>query len=1066
MLNMRIADRIAIVVSLIYCGIAVIASGAAWFLIEKGFSEEVGKQQFATLDGMIGNIDRHLEWSQAVMHGAARTLTPEIAADPRLAQAWLDGRTGMATAYQNGVVLASPSGHVLAQSRFLQPAKQLDISTHPEFQNAIATLKPQVAETYMGSPSGNEKTPAVMVTLPILDRQGTPFAVLRGSIDLLGSDFLGHPGMRGTVPGSYYVLVSKQRVILAHPNKSRVLAEMAAGENDVLDRALSDGFQGTGERQNYAGVSVLTSVRPIPSLPWVLMLSYPRDEAMASLRPFRIGLPLIVFAATLLAAFFARKIVRRQLRPLALLSDHVAALPEKSGDERFIPPLGVPDLALLAQSFNQMLNILDEKNARLIASEQLYRTLAEFSSDFVFWRDVNGALVYVSGKAYQLTGYTEAQFLECPQLLDEIVLAEDRSIWEEHTHKTDEHGWSIPITFRIRHASGEIRWVSHVCHEVVGDDGRSLGVKGSHRDITAKKADEDRLQLAASVFYSARESIMVTNAKGEIEAVNPAFVAMTGYNENDAQGKTPRLLKSGRHGEGFYREMWTTLTQHGCWQGDVWNRRKNGDIYVASSHIEAVTDSHGTLTHYICGQTDITTLKDVESRMEFLSSHDPLTGMANRSALEQLGKLALSNAHGAGRESTVMFVDLDRFKEINESMGHGVGDAILVQLAKRLQALCRGTDILARIGGDEFALIFAGVERHTAQALAEKVLRGVREPFSIGDHDISLSVSIGIAVHPHDGDNISELLKNADSALSRAKLEDRNTVLFYNRSMNQATFGQLLLETELRKAVLAGELVTYYQPKIDFQTGIPVGAEALVRWRHPVKGMISPGEFIPVAERSGLIHELGDWVLSDVCRQLSEWRDAGRLIHPVAVNVSARQFRTPGLPSRVQSLLELHRLPPRMLELELTETTLLIAGHQVMENISELHKMGVTLAIDDFGTGYSSLSYLKRMPIDVLKVDQSFVRELETSEDDQALVTSIVALGHSLGLKVVAEGVETAAQAALLDERGCDIAQGYLYARPMPAESYLTWLVDAKLTVDCFASSCRRLSDVDSELIQ
>jgi diguanylate cyclase (GGDEF)-like protein len=460
---------------------------------------------------------------------------------------------------------------------------------------------------------------------------------------------------------------------------------------------------------------------------------------------------------------------------------------------------------------------------------------------------------------------------------------------------------------------------------------------------------------------------------------------------------------------------------------------------VANSHIEAVRDAGGRLLHYVCGQTDTTRLKRAENHMEYLVTHDSLTSLANRPALEQIAELCLAHHEDPLDESTVMIVDLDRFKDVNDSLGHGIGDLLLSQVGKRLAALSRRSDIVARMGGDEFGLVFPGLTRASALPMAEKILATLHDPIILQEHTFGLSASIGIAVHPHDGRTIGELLKNADTALHQAKSEGRNAAVFYSREMNQATYEILRLEAELRSAIDEGQLVTFYQPKIRLDDGAPIGAEALVRWQHPSRGLIAPAEFIPIAERSGLINDIGKWVLGDVCRQLARWRDRGLSPLPVAVNLAARHFRSPELPALVSTLLDTHQLPTEMLELELTETTLLVAGLQVQANLAELRRLGVSLAIDDFGTGYSSLSYLKRMPINVLKIDQSFVRDLESGTDDQALVTSIIALGHSLGLKLVAEGVETDRQAEILRRQGCDFGQGYLFGRPVPADEYVAW---------------------------
>ncbi|HRD49637.1 MAG: EAL domain-containing protein [Candidatus Competibacter sp.] len=433
---------------------------------------------------------------------------------------------------------------------------------------------------------------------------------------------------------------------------------------------------------------------------------------------------------------------------------------------------------------------------------------------------------------------------------------------------------------------------------------------------------------------------------------------------------------------------------------------------------------------------DITEIKVAEQRIEHLAYYDALTDLPNRALLNQRAELALALAARHRTGLAVLFLDLDHFKDVNDSLGHAEGDALLIQVAARLQEMTRETDTVCRLGGDEFVLLLPDADQESALQVADKVLTALRQPFPLAGHHLRVTASIGIALYPHDGQNVNDLLKNADAALYQAKQDGRNTRVFYAREMNVATFERLVLESELRKAIAAGQLRAYYQIKVRLSDGQSVGAEALVRWLHPDHGLIPPGRFVPLAEASDLIVELGDWMLAEICGQLAKWRDAGLPPRTIAVNLAARHFRDAGLAARIQSLLAAYQLPPQALELELTESSLLEAGPQTAETLLALERLGVGLAIDDFGTGYSSLSYLKRLPITALKIDQSFVRDLVTDPDDRILAATIVALGHSLGLKVVAEGVETDEQRRILLSQGCDLAQGYFFGQPVPAEEF------------------------------
>lgn len=437
---------------------------------------------------------------------------------------------------------------------------------------------------------------------------------------------------------------------------------------------------------------------------------------------------------------------------------------------------------------------------------------------------------------------------------------------------------------------------------------------------------------------------------------------------------------------------------------------------------------------------DITEHKQAEERIRHLAHHDPLTLLPNRVLLAERAQLALALMSRQQSTLALLFCDLDNFKDINDSLGHTTGDALLTQIAARLRKILREADILARLGGDEFVALLLNAERDGAAQVAERILTALREPIELAEYHFAVTGSVGISLYPHDGATFEILLQNADAAMYRAKQKGRNRLQFYDAQMNAETLARLTLLSELRKAINAGQLCTYFQPKVSLADGGLAGAEALVRWCHPEEGLIPPGRFIPVAESTDLIVAIGEWVLEDVCRHLVAWRAAGLPLLTVAVNLAARHFREPRLAERLAALLERYDLPPTALELELTESTLLDAGAETMTTIEALRRIGFRLAIDDFGTGYSSLTYLKSLPIAALKIDQSFVRNLESDPADRAIAATVAALGHSLGLTVVAEGVETERQRHILLEQNCDFAQGYLFSRPLPAEAFTEWM--------------------------
>jgi len=556
-------------------------------------------------------------------------------------------------------------------------------------------------------------------------------------------------------------------------------------------------------------------------------------------------------------------------------------------------------------------------------------------------------------------------------------------------------------------------------------------------DITERKKTEENLRLAETVFQTAADAIMVTNANGIIRSVNPAFTTITGYGREEVIGLTPRLLKSGRHDDQFYTVFWRNLRETGKWSGELWQRRKNGEIYPVWETIAAVRSSEGRIVEYVSFFNDITARKQAEQEIFYRANYDPLTGLPNRSLLHERLAQALKQARRYDWQVALMFADLDRFKQVNDTLGHSLGDKLLYQAAMRLSACIRSTDTVARQGGDEFVVVLPNVAgEHDAIIVAEKIIAGLSEPFELSGSIVHIGVSVGIALHPSHGESSEDLMRHADLAMYQAKLAGRNTYRVYEPVMADELTRQLLLEIDLREALERGELTLHFQPILEVATGRLVRAEALLRWFHPRRGMVPPGEFIPLAEEAGLIREIGAWVLEQACRTLESWREVGLEIS-LAVNLtSAQVFRGLSLDA-MKALFERYHLPPQSLVFEIAEGVLLADSPQARQWLEGVRQLGIRLDLDDFGTGYSSLSCLKRFPIDRVKIDLSFVRDMVVDLDDRALVEAILALSRSLRLEVVAEGVETQEQFDLLRRLGCGYVQGFYFSPPVSAEAFV-----------------------------
>lgn len=550
-------------------------------------------------------------------------------------------------------------------------------------------------------------------------------------------------------------------------------------------------------------------------------------------------------------------------------------------------------------------------------------------------------------------------------------------------------------------------------------------------------ASNQRLRLAEKVFETTYEGIMVTNSASEIESVNPAFTDITGYQADEVIGQRPSVLSSGRHGPEFYREMFAALAQRGGWQGEVWNRRKNGEVYPEWLSISTVRNKDGEVTNYVAIFSDITERKASEEHVRHLAHHDVLTGLPNRILLAERLEHALPHANRAGTNVAVMFLDLDRFKLVNDTLGHSVGDELLKAVAKRLVNCVREDDTVARLGGDEFVIVLEDV-RHSQDVarVAEKIIDALSQPLALDRHEVVVTPSVGISVYPHDGVDVDALIKNADAAMYRAKERGRNNYQFFTADMNARAFERLTMENSLRKALERNEFLLYYQPQVDIETRRITGMEALLRWQHPDFGLVSPTQFIPIAEETGLIVPIGEWVLRMACAQNKAWQDAGLSPLRVAVNLSARQFRQQNLVEVIGQILADSGLEARYLDLEITETVAMDHAEETADKLRKLKAMGVSISMDDFGTGHSSLSYLKRFPIDTLKIDQTFIQDVAADATDAAIANAISVMAHSLNLKVVTEGIETKEQLASLQQHGRDEVQGYYFSEPLPAAEF------------------------------
>ncbi|MDO9227170.1 MAG: PAS domain S-box protein [Pseudomonadota bacterium] len=680
---------------------------------------------------------------------------------------------------------------------------------------------------------------------------------------------------------------------------------------------------------------------------------------------------------------------------------------------------------------------LEQAHQALMETETRYRLMVDQMADALFITDLYGHIVDVNQRACDTLGYTRAELLALNvlEVEQDFDLARATAVWAAlqpghtvtiHGHHRRKEGTTFPVEIRVS------------CIEL---NGQRLMPALAH-DISERIQAEEKLNQAAVVFDNAQEGVMVTDRNARILAVNPAFCEITGYDEAEVLGETPSKFKSGRHDAAFYQAMWRALNETGRWQGEVWDRRRDGEVYPKWLSISAVRDAEGQIVRYVSLFADITHLKESEARLEHLAHFDVLTDLPNRLLFTSRLEHAIEQARRHGQRIALLFLDLDRFKTVNDSLGHPAGDELLITVAERIRDRLRDEDTLARLGGDEFVVLLEQLdEAQMAAIVAQDVLQVLAAPVQLsGGHEVFIGASIGISLFPDDADNAMRLVSSADAALYQAKEQGRNTYRFYTEALTTAANEHLALETRLRRGLERGEFILHYQPLIDAHSGRAVGVEALVRWQPPGEALVPPDKFIPIAEETGLIVPLGEWILRTACAQARTWLDAGLPPLVMAVNLSGRQFLAADMVELVRMVLAETGLPAQSLELELTESVIMEQADQAIATLDALKALGVRLAIDDFGTGYSSLAYLKRFPIDKLKIDRSFVQGLEDSDDDREIAATIIAMGRSLNLDVLAEGVETEQQLALLRQFGCEQYQGYLFSRPVPAAEFEQWL--------------------------
>src|SRR5574343_41376 len=678
---------------------------------------------------------------------------------------------------------------------------------------------------------------------------------------------------------------------------------------------------------------------------------------------------------------------------------------------------------------------LRRNDERLNTAQRIAR-LGSWEVDLATWRVRCSAELF---RIFEISGSAQTAVLYGDFVA--LVHPDDRDLVDTTFRASIESRQPATVKHRLLMPDGRIKHVVESCEAEFAVDGTPRKLLGTSQDITAEQEMMAQMELLASAVQFSGEAILITDADNRIVTVNPAFTQLTGYEPAEAIGRNPNFLSAGRTTPEEYAQLWSSLNEVGFWQGEIWDRRKDGGVYPKWMSISVIRNEDGSVRYYVAHFTDVSSERAAEERLHHIAHHDVLTGLFNRLSLKGHLDQALAAARRDGSRVALLFIDLDRFKTINDTLGHHVGDELLIEVGKRLQETVRESDVVARLGGDEFVIMLTGIEHSSAVAVvAEKLVFNIGRTYLIGGFDLYTSPSIGIAIYPTDGQDGETLMKNADAAMYHAKMAGRDNFQFFDQKMNDAAVERLKIEHSLRQALPNEEFCLHYQPVIDLETGRVSGVEALVRWQHPERGLLMPGVFIGVAEDSGLIQPLGEWVLWAACRQLVAFRAAGLTNLRMAINISAIQMRNGNLPLVVRGIMQAYDLPAECILFEITESVAMERPTETVRILDLLHDMGISIAIDDFGTGYSSLSYLRMFPIDYLKLDRSFVAEIGDDTDGSVICDATIGLAHSLGQKVVAEGIETTGQLDYLKRIDCDMGQGYLFSHPLPADELVAFI--------------------------
>lgn len=1012
-------------------------------MLQTDMQRFLGEQQFQAISFVAAQVNDELADRLAALELVANEIDAPLMGDPAALQARLTQRPLLQIMFNGGVFATDANGTAIADV----PLSAGRIGTNYIDRDSVS-VPLKTGKTVIGRPAMGKKlgAPIVSIVAPIRHTNGTVMGTLVATVNLGKPNFLDKITQdRYGQTGGYLLIAPQHRLIVTATDKSRMMQPLPPPDVNTMHDRYMRGFEGYGIAVNAAGVEELSAAKGIPAAGWFVASVLPTAEAFAPIEDMRQRMFWVTLVLTLLTGALTWWILKRELSPLVATADAMTALANSNKIEQPLSAHRLDEIGQLIRGFNHILLRWTQREAALRTSQQNLAITLNSIGEAVIATDVMGRITHMNPVAERLSGCTLAAM--GGQMLTDvfrIVNVATRQPVVNPVQRVIEHGQVVGLTNHsvLLAKGGQEYQIADSAAPIRNAAGDIVGVVLVFSDVTEKYRQEAALRIAAKTFES-QQGTLITDAQRVILQVNKAFTDITGYGAEEAVGQNPRILKSDRHDSAYYAAMYQTLESTGAWAGEIWNRRKNGEIYPEWLNVSVVKDDVGLTTHYVAIFTDISQRLSAQAQIDTLAFYDPLTLLPNRRLLLDRLEQALHTSTRHARKSALLFVDLDNFKTLNDTLGHHQGDLLLVQVAQRLKTCLRDGDTLARLGSDEFVVMLEDLSENEIEAATQAetvggaVLSAFQLDFSLDQGPYRSTTSIGITLFGGKSLEKNEFpLRRAELAMFQAKTAGRNTLRFFDAQMQTEVSNHAALEADLREAVMQQQFLLYYQPQV-VGDGRITGAEALLRWQHPKRGLVSPAEFIPLAEESGLILPIGQWVLETACAQLALWAQQPELAQlTMAVNVSARQFRQSDFVDSVLGTLARTQANPQRLKLELTESMLVDNVEAVITKMGELKARGVSFSLDDFGTGYSSLAYLKRLPLDQLKIDQGFVRNIVTDSNDAAIARMVVALAESLGLLVIAEGVELQAQAGFLAHLGCHAYQGYLFSQPLPVQTF------------------------------